>query len=259
MSEAEATPEPPFQRIARFYDAVYEAKGRDPQAEVAYLARHWAKDGRTPDNRSILDAGCGTGAHLGALGTHGLVEGLDLSIDMITVARRLYPAVRLHMGDLKAFQLNRRFDVVSCLFGSAGYLPTRPALRRAISSMGMHVAPGGVLLIEPPILADTIGAPRTQQIETEFQGGVLRREATTRIDGAVLEIDFDWCFEPGDASPGETVRERHRLLLLSSKDWIADMKRALPKGTRVEFDPEGPIGRGLFVARVSRAGVPGSG
>ena len=255
----EATREPPYQRIARFYDAIYEAKGRESQAEIAYLARFWSEDGHGPGNRTLLDVGCGTGAHLGALSEHGRVEGLDLSMDMIAEARRRYPSVPLHLGDLKAFQLNRRFDVVSCLFGSAGYLPTRPALRRAISSMGMHVAPGGVLLVEPPILTDTLGSPRSQRLQTEFEGGLLVRTTETRIDGGVLEIDFDWCFTPGSGSPEETIQERHRLLLLGSKDWMADMKRALPKGTRVEFDPEGPGGRGLLIAHVSRGGVPGSG
>ena len=192
MREAGSAMQTPYQHIARFYDALYAAKGRDPNAEVDCLAQYWNDDGLGSGQRSILDAACGTGVHLAALGTHGRVEGLDRSRDMLLVARRNHPDVLVHEGDLETFVLNRQFNVVTCLFGAAGYLPNRAALRRAIATMGAHVAPGGVLLIEPPVFGEQFQAPKKQRIEAPFENGVLIRESDARLEGSTLEIDFDW-------------------------------------------------------------------
>jgi SAM-dependent methyltransferase len=238
---------------------VYDAKGRDPVAEVAALGAFWKDDGLTGEKRTILDVGCGTGSHLATLSEHGRVEGLDRSLDMLGVARQRFPEVPLHLGDMCSFELNRRFDVVTCLFGSAGYVSGRPALRRALSAMGRHVGPGGVLLVEPPLFEERFDAPRDQQIEVDLDVGTLVRQATSHRDGAFLEIEFDWHHRDSDGTSLDRVLERHRLLLLNSKQWKEDAKRALPQGTRIEIDQEGPIGRGLLIARISPSGARGSG
>ena len=165
-----ADPEPPFQRIARYYDAIYTAKGRDPSAEIALLFPAWSNDGLDPSTRRILDAGCGTGVHLDFLGRHGIVEGLDRSPDMLAFARKRHPGARLHEGDFRYFRLANRFNVICCLFGGIGYLPDRPALGAAIGRLGDHVAPGGVLLLEPPLVAEAFQTPQVQHLETVLDG-----------------------------------------------------------------------------------------
>jgi SAM-dependent methyltransferase len=238
---------------------VYDAKGRDPVAEVAALGAFWEDDGLSAEKRTILDVGCGTGSHLATLAEHGRVEGLDRSLDMLGVARQRFPEIPLHLGDMCSFELNRRFDVVTCLFGCAGYVSGRPALRRALSAMGRHVTPGGVLLVEPPLFEEHCDSARLQRIEVDLDVGTLVREATSHRDGLFLEIDFDWRHCNDDGTVLDRVLERHRLLLLSSRQWKDDAKRALPNGTRIEIDPVGPIGRGLLVARISPSGARGSG
>ena len=63
----------------------------------------------------VLDAGCGTGAHLAALArTRSRGLGLDFSRGMLRVARRAAPAASLVQADLnRAFPVRRRsFDAV---------------------------------------------------------------------------------------------------------------------------------------------------
>ena len=101
------------------------------------------------------------------------------------------------------------------------------------------------------------------QREFDVEGGTAPAgyELTSRerLDGDVLEIDFIWRFMPAGGASPEEVRERHRLLMLDTSTWVDHMQRALPVGTRVEIDHEGPIGRGLLVARLSRDGARGTG
>ena len=50
---------------------------------------------------------------------------------------------------MRSFDLGRRFDAVTCLFSSIGYLLTPEDLEQGIARMAAHVAPGGVLVVEP--------------------------------------------------------------------------------------------------------------
>ena len=106
-----------FTKSAAFYDALYSWK--DYQGEVEKLTA--VIRSRVPDARTLLDVACGTGRHLELLSDGYRVEGLDLDAQLLAVARERLPSVPLHSGDMRDFELGRRFDVVTCLFSSIGY------------------------------------------------------------------------------------------------------------------------------------------
>lgn len=135
----------PYERSAELYDHLY---GRKPVgAEVEQIRALVAA--RCPGARSLLDVGCGTGAHLAQLRAWIAVEGLDASPHMLAVARRKLPDVALHHGDMRSFALERRFDVVTCLFSAIGYVRSAAELAGAIATMARHLNPGGLLAVEP--------------------------------------------------------------------------------------------------------------
>ena len=53
---------------------------------------------------------CGTGRHLEYLRDRYDVEGLDISLELLTIARQRLPGIRLHHGDMTAFDLGKTFD-----------------------------------------------------------------------------------------------------------------------------------------------------
>jgi SAM-dependent methyltransferase len=135
-----------FRKSQRFYDAVYAWK--DYSSEVDRLDRIIRE--RHSSARTLLDVACGTGKHLELLRHRYRVEGLDLDPEMLAIAgRRLGPDVPLHAGDLAGFDLGRQFDVVTCLFSSIAYARMADRLGAAIGSMARHVAPDGLLIVEP--------------------------------------------------------------------------------------------------------------
>ena len=134
-----------FIRSARVYDALNARKDyRQATRTLMQIVRH-----AVPDARSLLDVGCGTGRHLEHLRGRLDVEGLDLSRQMLAIARKRSPGVRFRQGTLVDFDLHRRFDVVTCLFGSIGYAKTLEGLRKAVRCMAHHLRPDGVLIVEP--------------------------------------------------------------------------------------------------------------
>lgn len=64
------------------------------------------------------------------------------------------PNIPLHEADMRTFDLGRTFDVVTCLFSSIGYFTELDDMQAAIGNMASHLAPGGVLIVEPWIHPD---------------------------------------------------------------------------------------------------------
>jgi ubiquinone/menaquinone biosynthesis C-methylase UbiE len=137
-----------FNKSANLYDAIYLNIGKDYAAEVEKIRQFLWQYKRAPGNQ-LLDVACGTGIHLGLLRADFSVEGLDLDEKMLELAGKKYPQIPFHHGDMLDFDLGRKFDIITCLFSSVGYLKEATCLDRAISNMARHLNPGGVLLVEP--------------------------------------------------------------------------------------------------------------
>ena len=227
-----------FSRSARLYDAVY-ASIRDYPREAAELDRLIQE--RRPGARTLLDIACGTGAHLEHL-TGYEVEGLDLDPEMLGVARERLPNVPLHEGDMADFDLGKRFDAVVCMFSSIGYVRTEERLRSAVASMARHLEPGGVLVVEPWLSPEVwvdrhVGAVFVDQPELKIaRMNVGEREGNLSI--------FEFEYLVGTPNGLERFNERHELGLFTVEQYLEAFRAA---GLEVDHDPEGPMGRGLYI------------
>lgn len=94
-----------FDEIASRRDA-WKRRSRYYYQELEDLCRHFI-----PPGRSVLEIGCGTGDLLAAVRPRrGL--GIDLSEEMVRIARRKYPDLEFRTGDAEALALDERFDYV---------------------------------------------------------------------------------------------------------------------------------------------------
>ena len=144
--------------FASFYDAFHMAH-KDYDAEARRVIE--LVIGRTGvegvGGLSLLDVACGTGLHLQSLRRmFGQIEGTDLSAEMLSVAEKRLPGIRLTRSDMSALDIRGdggaaypEFDVVTCLFGGIGFLTDEAQLRSALQRMAAHLKVGGVLVIEP--------------------------------------------------------------------------------------------------------------
>src|SRR5688500_10199856 len=128
-----------FSKSAEFYDALYSWKDYPAEAERIRAV----VSERAPSAASLLDVACGTGHHLSHLRSWYSVEGVDVEPSLLAVAKERLPGVPFHLGDMRTFNLGRRFDVVTCLFSSIGYMQTPEDLLHALVNMAGHLAPDG--------------------------------------------------------------------------------------------------------------------
>jgi SAM-dependent methyltransferase len=220
------------------YDALYGYK--DYAGEVARLTELIRE--RNPSARTLLDVACGTGKHLEVLREEFEVEGLDLDDDLLAIARGRLGSVPLHTGDMRSFDLGRRFDAVTCLFSAIGHAADTGELDAAIASMARHLEPRGVLIVEPWLHPDVWNTGRLHLLTTDEPELKIARVTVAGRSGNTAILDFHFLV----ATPAgvETSSERMELELYSDAEYRAAFERA---GLAVEHDEEGLIGRGLYI------------
>ena len=227
-----------FTRSAELYDAIYGDKDYAGEArQVHEVIQRLGRSG----GRALLDVACGTGLHLSHLRAWYDVEGVELSDGMLAVARRRLPGVPLHQGDMAEFRLDRRFDAITCLFSAIGYVRTVERLRRAVANMARHLAPGGVLVVEPWLFPD---AYRPGHIHGRFVDRPrlkLARMCVSGVEGRLSVLDMHYLV----TTPSGTDRftERHEIGLFAPEEYEDAFRAA---GLRVAFDAQGLTGRGLY-------------
>jgi SAM-dependent methyltransferase len=235
-----------FTKSARFYDAVYSFKDYAAEAQkVDALIQE-----RKPGARTLLDVACGTGKHLEHLRERYEVEGLDLDPELLAIARERLPGVPLHHGDMVDFDLDRGFDAVLCLFSSIGYAHTVEDLNRAVATMAAHLEPRGLLVVEPWITPDAWEDDHVGAVFVDEPDLKIARVNLGERDGRLSRMDFHYLV----ATPAgiDRFEERHELGLFTHDEYIAAFRAA---GLEVDHDPEGLMGRGLYVGCAPAAGT----
>jgi hypothetical protein len=110
--------------------------------------------------------------------------------------------------------------------------------------MARHLVPGGVLVIEPWFTPDAWHAPSVHALFIDKPELKIARVNTSFVEGRLSHFDLHYLI--GTPEGTEHFVERHELGLFERDEMQAVLTEA---GFEVTYDPEGLIGRGLFVAR----------
>lgn len=220
------------------YDVEYSFKAYESEcARIEEIVR-----ARAPAARTLLDVACGTGKHLACLRERFDCEGVDLDAGLLGVARERLGDVPLHEGDMRTLELGRRFDVVTCLFSSIGLVRELDGLAAAARTLAAHVADGGVLIVEPWLTAEAWLAGRPHALAANADGIALARVTITGRDGNISIADMHYVVATADGI--EQWHEHHELGLFTNDEMRAALEAT---GLTVEHDPDGLIGRGLWI------------
>ena len=160
---------------------------------VGPLFRPWAElmidEVRLSPGDHLLDIACGTGvvARIARerLGETGYVVGIDLSADMLAVARAVVPSVDWRQGNASALPLRdgEQFDVVVCQQGLQFFSDRTAAARE----MRRSLAKGGRLAVATWRSDEEVPFMRELRRVAEHHLGPIEDQRQCFGDGALLE------------------------------------------------------------------------
>lgn len=144
VSALSKIPVGPLYKDARHYDAMNGASVSDVDF---YVTEAKTKGG------NVLDLACGTGRFSIPIAKAGLnVTGLDLSETMLNLAKEKSKRENLNIdfqiGDIRCFDLDKKFDFIFCGFNSSQHLHEEKEFRSFLESVQRHLAPKGVFVFD---------------------------------------------------------------------------------------------------------------
>jgi SAM-dependent methyltransferase len=227
-----------YTRSVQFYDALYHFKDYTSAAKQlqSILQQHH------PTAKTLLDVACGTGKHLEHLRDYYQVEGLDLSPDMLKIARQRCPKVPFHRASMIDFRLEYSFDVITCLF-SVAYVKTRENLEKTVDCMVRHLRPGGIVVIEPFISPENYWTGIiTANFVDEPDLKIAWMYTSDVPEGRVAVLDIHYLV--GTPEGVDYFTERHEMGLFTHEEYLEAFRKV---GLEVHYDPTGLFGRGMYL------------
>jgi SAM-dependent methyltransferase len=230
----------PYERSAHLYDLMYVRRDYTTTAEEIHALATEA----LPDARDLLDVGCGTGRHLEVLSRWYHGEGLDINPRMIEQTQARCPGLGLYEDDMRTFEIEPSFDLITCLFSAIGHVETVEGMRRSVTRMAAHLRSPGLLIVEPWFTPETFWDGHLAANfhgETETKLAWMYRQRKEDLV-AILDIHY---LVGGEGQP-EYIAERQVLGLFTREEMTAALEDA---GLEVDYRESSIWNRGLYIAQ----------
>jgi len=166
----------------------------------------------------VLDIGCGPGREVAWLHEAGYdVTGLDQSEEMLQWASARYPHLSFVQGDQESFELDQKFDALTCVGSTFLYNFTNEQVQSSLSSFRHHLNEGGLLYLDMRNAAFFLTREGQRWLQEELvdqrtyngQAVTLRTRFSIDLPNQLLLRDYSWEFE-GQKPIVEHLK--HRLL-----------------------------------------------
>ncbi len=136
-----------YDLFSNYYDDVMG----DRFENAAFLRRIIKK--YHPSAKTILELACGTGSVLQHFAKYYDVYGLDISSGMLAVAKRKIPSAKFSRQDMARFELNKKFDVIFCVYDSINHLLKFSDWQKVFKQAEKHLNKNGILIFDMNTIA----------------------------------------------------------------------------------------------------------
>ncbi len=230
--------------FARYYDQIY-LQMNDYESE-SKIVKHIIRQFEKKPSKTLLDVGCGTGEHLKHLSQNFRCKGIDISKEMIETARAKVADAEFEIADMIDFSLGQKFDVITCLFSSIGYVQTFKNLVKTLKNLLYHLNDEGLTLVEPWVFKKEF-RKGTVSIDTYEDDKIrLVRMGTSKLTRSQWLVYFHYLI--GTDGEIKHAREVHKMLAADYEDYVRAFNLAGYSETKFLKEDQWTRSRGLFVA-----------
>lgn len=185
---------------------------------------------------ALLHLGCG-GGHLDhSLQKYFDITGVDLSKDMLALARRLNPQVEYLEGDMRTLRLNRIFDAVM-IADSIDYMLNEADLRAAFQTAWKHLGKGGVFVTYAEETCERFENNRSSSsLHTSDNLEVTLVENIYDPDSSDATYEMTFIYLIRRHGQLELEIDRHLAGLFSENEWLSTLKSTGFQVIKHEFE-----------------------
>jgi len=200
-----------YDKYALYYDLIYKDKAY--KEEIKYIDNLIKK--YSPETKSLLDVGCGTGKHAYFLSQKGYnAEGLDMSEIMLDFAKNSYPDMTFYHGDARNFKIDKKFDTITSLFHVASYQKANADIINYFNTIKKHLKEGGLFIFDfwygPGVLSDK-PAVRVKRLEDEKIKVTRIAEPIVHYDLDMVDVNYEIIIENKKDLSLERITEKHEV------------------------------------------------
>ncbi len=229
-----------YKEFAKYYDLLYSDLEYEKSSKR--IIKLFSEYNKSKGNK-LLDVACGTGTHISYLKSEFNCTGIDLSEPMLKQARKKSLDCEFKVGDMKSFKLNKKFDVVTCLFNSINNLGAGKELETTINNFYNHLKKGGLLITEffheKEDFVNKFNHLRTYNGENIKIARI--GEFKSKNDFILANIHYLISEKGKKIKKTEDV---HKLMIFPKEQILSTMKEA---GFQTKYLKKGFYGKGLFL------------
>lgn len=176
-----------FAEISAYYDEMYvnENHYKEEVDRIVELVNRY-----NPATKTILDIACGTGAQAKYLAEHYAVTGLDLSPEMVEIAKAKVPSGEFLVADMCDFSLDVCFDTAVNLYGSIGFAENLDAMKASVKCVYDHLNVGGMFILTPWSTKETFKEGLVAKSRSEMPNGFCRMESVQRLSDSKIQVQM---------------------------------------------------------------------
>ncbi|MBI3035816.1 class I SAM-dependent methyltransferase [Candidatus Woesearchaeota archaeon] len=229
-----------YHELAKYYDMIYSWKDYKKEAHLIkkLVSRHKKSKGS-----ELLDVACGTGGHLKYLKNSFSCIGIDKNKEMLNIAKKKVRGVIFKQVDMINFTLNKKFDVIICLFSSIAYLKTYQNLEKSLKHFHKHLKSAGVMVIEGFITKSDFKPNHLYMDVYDGKRLKIARIGTSKIKNGLMLAEMSYLI--GEKGKINYFLENHELGLFNVNKVLKIIKKFGLMGT---FIKGGLMkDRGLFI------------
>jgi len=199
-----------FNLYSKYYDLLY--KHKDYKAESDYVFN--ALNEYDKNIESILELGCGSGAHANFLSKKGLeITGIERSESMVQEAiDKDIPNFNPLIADITNFKIDKQFDAVISLFHVISYLTDNESLINCFKLTNQHLKQDGMFLFDiwysPAVY---VQKPETRIKRLENNDIKITRIAESQINynSNIVDVHFEVNILNKHNNRLEIINEKH--------------------------------------------------
>lgn len=177
-----------YSKLSEVYDEMYRGL-IDYENEYLFYSQILSKF----NCQSVLEIGCGSGNLAGLFSLNGYdYSGLDLSMDMLSIARKRYPACKFLPGDMTEFNLPDPVDAAIITGRTISYLVNKNEVYKTCNTIHSNLKDDGIICFD--FIDANKFIPLIRKGEKVTHSSCINNRQLQRDSFWSVNLNYSWAF-----------------------------------------------------------------